>query len=42
LLPLPAATASRWWRAWWEASDEQGRAYNTLVAFGPDGGQLAF
>ncbi len=25
-----------------ETSDEPGRAYNTLVAFGPDGGRLAF
>jgi predicted amidohydrolase len=25
-----------------ETSDEQGRAYNTLVAFGLDGGRLAF
>ncbi|MDQ0676085.1 putative amidohydrolase [Pseudarthrobacter siccitolerans] len=25
-----------------ESSDEPGKAYNTLVAFGPDGGRLAF
>ncbi|MDQ0733117.1 putative amidohydrolase [Arthrobacter sp. B1I2] len=25
-----------------ETSEEPGRAYNTLVAFGPDGGRLAF
>lgn len=25
-----------------ETSDEPGKAYNTLVAFGPDGGRLAF
>ena len=34
-------TASRWWRAWWRASDEPGKAYNTLVAFGPSGARLA-
>ncbi|MEW1805491.1 nitrilase-related carbon-nitrogen hydrolase [Pseudarthrobacter sp. NPDC080039] len=25
-----------------ESSEDPGRAYNTLVAFGPDGGRLAF